>query len=312
MKNQQKIAGFELPHLDEDNKINRILDSALEGRIGKKTDMKVSNPLDSISWNANFFGLDKVSFFNSASEVEQVEILQQCCEGIIQEAYFIEKAGVGYMAKMVSLAETTEERMLYGCFCGDEVAHLSQICRFLPEAFFNNEFGEISDRFLELLAEVAESNDKTVLLFILQVVLEGWGLTHYRSLARSCQNPDLGAIFQGFLNDESRHHATGVTLLNNTQINSTSRKIIVEILVQFLRMVQVGPQSVVTAISNVKGGLSRQQSIRVFAELDTQTHSGSRLELLRSLMQTEQTIHIIDELEILGMFQALPAEKCVF
>jgi hypothetical protein len=312
MNNQQKTAGFELPHLDEDNKVNRILASALEGRIGKQTDVKISKQLDLIYWNANFFGLDKVSFFQEASEEEQDGILQQCCEGVMKEAYFIEKAGIGYMAKMISIAETTEERMLYGCFCSDEVVHLSQICRFLPESFLNNEFAEIGNQFLELLAEVAESSDKTVLLFILQVVLEGWGLTHYRSLAKSCQNPELGAVIQSFLNDESRHHATGITLLNRTQINSISRGIIVEILAQFLQMVQIGPQSVVTAISNVKGGLSRQQSIQVLEELDTQNHSGVRLELLRSLMQSEQSIGIINELEMRGMFQPLPAEKCVF
>lgn len=238
--------------------------------------------------------------------------MQQCCEGIIKEAYFIEKAGVGYMAKMVTLAETTEERMLYGCFCGDEVAHLSHICQFLPEFVLNNEFAEVGNLFLELLAEVAESSDKAVLLFILQVVLEGWGLTHYRSLAKSCQNPDLGAVIQGFLSDESRHHATGITLLHQTQINSRNRGVIVEILVKFLQMVQIGPQSVLAAISDVKGGLSRQQSIQVLTELDTQTHSGIRLELLRSLMQTEQSVGIIDELEMLGMFQPLPAERCVF
>jgi hypothetical protein len=312
MSNQQKTAGFQLPHFDDCDKINRILASALEVRFGEKTDIKISPKTDFNYWNANFFELDKVSIFQEASQEEQIAILQQCCEGIIKEAYFIEKAGVGYMAKMVSLAETTEERMLYGCFCSDEVAHLSQICRFLPELFLNNKFVEVNSHFLQLLAEVAESTDKTVLLFVLQVVLEGWGLTHYRSLAKSCQNPDLGAVFQGFLNDESRHHAAGVTLLNCTHINSTSRGIIVEILAQLLQMVQVGPQSVVGAISNVKGGLSRQQSIRVLEELDTQTHSGIRLELLRSLMQTEQSIGIIDELEMLGMFQPLPAEKCVF
>ncbi|PAX56510.1 ferritin-like domain-containing protein, partial [Brunnivagina elsteri] len=293
MDDKYKIAGFQLPHTD--NKINRILSSALEGRIGKQGDIKISNQVDLIYWDANFFGLDRVNFFQAASEEEQIGILQQCCEGIIKEAYFIEKAGVGYMAKMISLAETTEERMLYGCFCGDEAAHLSQICQFLPESFLNNELAEIGNQFLKLLAEVAESCDKTVLLFILQVVLEGWGLTHYRSLAKSCQNPNLCAVFQGFLNDESRHHATGITLLNRTQINSQSRIIIVEILVQFLQMVQVGPQSVLAAISNIKGGLSRQQSILVLEELDTQTHSGTRLEMLRSLMQTEQSIGVIDE-----------------
>ena len=47
-------------------------------------------------------------------------ILQLCNLEILEEAYFIEKAGVGYMGKMILLAETTEERMLYGLFAAHD------------------------------------------------------------------------------------------------------------------------------------------------------------------------------------------------
>lgn len=54
MNNQSKIAGFALPHINEDNKINRILSSALEGRIGKITDRRESNQLNLVYWDASF------------------------------------------------------------------------------------------------------------------------------------------------------------------------------------------------------------------------------------------------------------------
>jgi hypothetical protein len=300
-----KTAGFDLPHLHQDDKLRRVLDSALKSKLGNLPDLEMS-PLSSY-WNAAYFGLDKVKIFQNATVEEQTEILDCSACGLLEEAYFIEKAGVGYMAKMVSLAENTEERMLYALFSADEVTHLTQISRFLP----NSEMVGTDNAFLRLLEDLAETQDKAVLLFVLQVVLEGWGLTHYRSLAKNCRNLDFSSVLQSFLQDESRHHATGLTLLDRTNITKSSQQTIIEVLALFLQMVQVGPQSVVAAIEKVKGDLSRQQKVQIFQQLDTENHSSSRLQLLRSLMQSPNMGTIVEELEVKGVFQPLPAEKCV-
>jgi len=300
---QQAIAAFDLPHVSSDDKLRRVLSSALSSRLGSQSSSLETTPY----WNAIHFGLEKVKLFQAASKEEQAEILRLCSNGLLEEAYFIEKAGVGYMAKMVLLAETIEERMLYALFSADEVTHLAQINAFLPE----KELVGTDSPFLRFLADLVETQDKTVLLFVLQMVLEGWGLSHYRSLAKDCQNPQLGAVFEGFLQDESRHHGTGVTLFNHRAVSETSRATIVEILNLFLQMVQVGPQSVVAAVERVKGHLSRQQKLKIFQELDTEQHSGTRLMLLRSLMRGEAAGIIVQELENRGAFQPFPAERCV-
>jgi len=75
--------------------------------------------------------------------------------------------------------------------------------------------------------------------------------------------------------------------------------------------VQVGPQSVVAAIEKIKGDLSTQQKVKIFEEIDTENHSGSRLKLLRSLMRNSNAGTIVEELETGGMFQPLSAKKCV-
>jgi hypothetical protein len=300
-----KTAGFDLPHLHQDDKLRRVLDSAIKSKLGNPPDAQMS-PLSSY-WNAAYFGLDRVQIFQDATLDQQTEILDCSACGLLEEAYFIEKAGVGYMAKMVSLAESTEERMLYALFSADEVTHLTQISRFLP----NSEMVGTDNAFLRLLEDLAETQDKTVLLFVLQVVLEGWGLTHYRSLAKNCRNIDFSSVLQSFLQDESRHHGTGVTLLDRTNVTKSSQQTIIEVLELFLQMVQLGPQSVVAAIEKVKGDLSRQQKVEIFEQLDTENHSSSRLQLLRSLMRSPNMGTIVEELEIRGVFQPLPAEKCV-
>lgn len=293
------IAGLNLPHIDEKDKLNRVLCSAIKSRSQKESS-------SNLYWDAEYFNLPKVKLFQDSTLEEQTAILQIANRGLLEEAYFIEKAGMGYMAKMVLLSETTEERILYSLFAGDEAMHLSQISDYLSDRPIAT-----NDNFLHFLSDLVESEDKTVLLFVIQVLLEGWGLTHYRSLAKNCRDRNLSQLFSGFLEAESRHHATGLTLFDRTSVSSQSQRVIVDILASFLQMIRVGPQRVVGAIAQVKGDLSRQQKIRIFEELDTEIHSGTRLNVLRSLMRGEGASAIVAELEAMKVFQPFPASQCV-
>ncbi|MEH2265353.1 ferritin-like domain-containing protein [Nostoc sp.] len=301
MDSKYNIVGFDLPHTDYDDRLRRILTAALPNQNN------FANYPQLNYWDAEFFNLHQVKIFQQSNINEQSAILELANRSLLEESYFIEKAGVGYMAKMVLFAETVEERILYGLFTADEATHLHQISHFLPEM----EVTSTNDPFLRLLSEVVESADKTVLLFVLQVVLEGWGLSHYRRLAKECRHPVLTELFSSFLQSESRHHATGTTLFNQTSISASSQTTILDILAQFLFMVQVGPQSLLAAVEQVKGHLTRSQKIQILEELDTETHSGTRLQILRSLMGIKSAQSILQILEERGAFQPLPAYQCV-
>lgn len=304
MKNinlEYKIAGFELPHAEPGERLRRILAAALPHQTISST-QEISK-----YWDAEFFNLHQVKIFQQASTGEQSAILGLVNYSLLNESCFIEKAGVGYMAKMVLLAETIEERMLYAMFTADEANHFSQISNFLPAQAKTYS----KDIFLTLLAEVVESAEKTVLLFVLQVVLEGWGLSHYRRLAKGCKHQILADIFTSFLQAEARHHGTGTTLFNQISVTSESKTTILEVLSKFLFMVQIGPQNVLSAIEKVKGHLTRSQKIHILEQLDTQTHSGIRLQLLRSLMQPTSANTILQTLEAQGAFTPLPPHQCV-
>ncbi|MEH2124408.1 ferritin-like domain-containing protein [Nostoc sp.] len=301
MDYKYNILGFDLPHTNSHDSLRRILTAALPNHNNYAKYPQLNY------WDAEFFNLQKVKTFQESNITEQTVILELVNRSLLEESYFIEKAGVGYMAKMVLLAETVEERILYGLFTADEATHLHQISHFLPEM----EVTSTDDPFLRLLSEVVESADKTVLLFVLQVVLEGWGLSHYRRLAKECRHPVLTELFSSFLQSESRHHAMGTTLFNQTSISASSQTTILDILAQFLLMVQVGPQSVLAAVEQVKGHLTRSQKIQILEELDTETHSGTRLQILRSLMGIKSAQSILQTLEERGAFQPLPAHRCV-
>lgn len=298
---EYQIAGLNLPHVTSNHKLRQVLTAALPKQERPKIGLSFQY------WNAEFFNLNRVKIFQDASDREQSTILELVNRSLLEEAYYIENAGVGYMAKMTLLAETIEERMLYGLFAADEAYHLSQISYFLPEMELTNH----QDPFLNLLAEVVEGTDKTVLLFVLQVVLEGWGLSHYRRLAKGCREQNLAEIFSSFLDAEARHHATGSLLFEKILISKLSQELMIELLAKFLMMVQVGPQNVLTAIAQVKGDLSRSQKIQILEELDTETHSGTRLKLLRSLMGGKSAEAIVQALEKKGAFVPLSAHQCV-
>lgn len=294
------IAGLNLPH-SPNHLLHRVLAAALPEAIADRDDRPVAY------WDAPYFQLHQVKLFQAATAEEQAKILHLASHSLLTEAYWIEKTGVGYMAKMVLLSDTQEERMLYGLFTADETLHLSQLCPFLPEP----EFVPGQNPFLSLLAEVVEADDKALLLFVLQVVLEGWGLSHYRRLSQTCRDRSLAALFSSFLQAEARHHATGTILFDQTAVSARSRTDIIEVLATFLRMVQVGPQSVLAAIEQVKGHLSRVQKIQILTELDAVTHSGTRLQLLRSLISGATTEAIVAGLESQAAFEPLPPDQCV-
>jgi len=73
----------------------------------------------------------------------------------------------------------------------------------------------------------------------------------------------------------------------------------------------MGPQNVLAGIEQVKGHLTRSQKVKILEELDTETHSGIRLKLLRSLMNIKSAYAIFQALEERGAFQPIPAHKCV-
>ncbi|MEM9566878.1 MAG: ferritin-like domain-containing protein [Cyanobacteria bacterium P01_E01_bin.34] len=302
MNSQYGVAGLQLPHSQPDDKLQRVLSAALAEPIQRSP--SIDRPH---YWGAEHFQLQRVKLFRESSGIEQQQILSLASRQLIGEAYWIEQAGVGYMAKMVLLAETAEERMLYGLFAADEAEHLAQIRRFVPETQPTNS----GDPFLKMLAEVVETQDKALLLFAMQVVLEGWGTSHYRHLSAGCLNAELSHLFLDFLQAESRHHASGQILFSRMVLSQASQQVIAEVMVQFLRMIQAGPQRIVAAIERVKGHLSRSQKLSIFEQLDTETHSGTRLDLLRSLMQRAGGGAIVQTLEEQGAFQAFPANRCI-
>ena len=294
---------LQMEHLPDDDRLNSVLKNGLHKLLGPPGTQQHDTPL----WPAEHFHLERSRAFQNATTDQQRAIITRSSEALLEEALFIEQSGLAFGAKMSLLSETIEERMLYGLFMGDETTHYQQVRRFLPN------FGMDCrpNVFHELLTRLIEEGDRETLVFTIQVVLEGWGLTHYRLLANDCQDPDFEAALRSILKDEARHHGSGVILAKKRGLPKKSRDFAIEILHEFLTMVQLGPQSVVSALEGITGSMTRDQKIKTFEELDTVGHSQERLDLLRNLMQQDGFQDIVDTLDSYGLFKAKTPGECV-
>lgn len=296
------VSGVDLPALKHTHKLHQVLISTL-----RQQPLLAVEAITLPPWNATFFGFDRVPIFQASTVSEKNQILQLACQDLLNKVCLFEKAGVGYMATMTLLAETIEERMLYALFSADQAKHLAQL---KPLLFHCDDTLSVEAPFFKRLEALLEHADRSVLLFVIQVVLEGWGLSYYQKLSRHCCNPMLADLFCSFYQAETKHHRAGMVLFDPARLSAESRGMIIETLVDFLQGIQRGPQRLVDAIAAVKGELSRAQTLGILEALEAQRYSASRLDFVRSLI-TPVAPEITDILAARNLFSPLPAAQRV-
>lgn len=318
------------PDLPEGHGLSLVLASALKSRPAPQFDARHKMPrrvslsdavrqdinshfgtealADRTFWPASYFNLDQVTVYRDSDEAEKRAILLGCSHSVLAESYYIEKCGMYFASKMCLLSESAQERMLYSLFAADEAVHFNWISGF---ATAESVKGFEGNPFILLLDEVLQMEDRTTLSYMVQVILEGWGISHYHALAKNCLDDGLATVFENVIRDEGRHHAGGLALFNGLRLDADRLKRLANLLAQLLSMVQAGPQMVVSQIERVKGSLSRAQKTRAFAELDCEAVTLSRIKTLKSLIKmTAGADIILSELERKGSFRPYTASEC--
>jgi rubrerythrin len=272
-------------HLDsQDLREGHDLYAVLHSALKSRTELQFVNAHSSQTfWGAEYFHLGNVSGFREASETEQTTILNACGRNILAESYYIEKCGMYFAAKMSLLAANTQERMLYSLFAADEAVHFNWMTNFISQESASR---LLHNPFIKLIEEILQNEDRMTLAYVVQVILEGWGIHHYQALARGCLSEKLKKVFEAILKDEARHHGSGLVLFNEQKLSDAQIESIAAILIQFFRMVQAGPQMVVSEIEQAKGHLSKEQKTRVFAELNCEAETAKRLQILKSFIKS--------------------------
>jgi len=102
---------------------------------------------------------------------------------MLAESWRIGRCGIDYCARMVRTAKDDDERRLFGLVGADEARHAGWLAPGEQEP----------DPFNRFIAALAETGTPQALAFLLQVVLEGFGITHYSALAATFSAIDAGA-----------------------------------------------------------------------------------------------------------------------
>ena len=274
-------------------------------RILAKRFNKSANDIN-IHWGAESFGLTDIDLFNELSADKKNILLEDLSQDRIREAYHIEKSGIAYGSKMTILSETMDERVLYGSFTGDEARHFKLI-----EKYYNHNLADdIRDNsFLSFLSQMIEKAPKKSLVFMIQILLEGWGLDHYSLMANQCKTDSLKADLKSILDDEVVHHGSGVILFEEEGLSKLEREVIMNSLISFFQMVQVGPVGIMTRLESLTGGLNRENRINALTQMQAHEDTTHKLAVLKRLMKKSGAHSIIEELESKGYLQAFSTEQ---
>lgn len=270
-------------------------------------------------WDDEFFHLNKSQVWNDLSADDKNTVLVILSQKILQEAYFIESAGMAYAGKMNLAAKSKEEREFF-CFVAEEEAKHLRMVESL--ANFNTSLDNIPS-FALLIGEIIQEASKPSHLLLIQILLEGWGLNYYKSLQKSARDENVANAFKAILKDEIRHHSAGVLLFAAHKNNSGLKEEEVSEFLGFLEriafMVKVGPYSACEEVFR-RSELKSKDALRKFLEeTNSVVITSGKMELLGQLLGKslpDNVLDLIKEKEILRamdlnemtevLFQSMP------
>ncbi len=292
---------LDAPHGETPTPTRRVLNGFFR-RQGSPAEAPTTTPY----FGADHFGLQRVGVFRQATWQERQQVLLACSGNLLNEAYFIEKAGMAFCAKMVLLSQTTEARQIYSLIGADEATHLQWISAYV-DAQVKVAAPDVFNQFLSQLIEIGDRNS---LAYILQIILEGWGITHYQSLAAGCKDAGLKAVLLRIVHDEALHHASGRVLFDPKALTPQQRAFILDTLATFLQMIRRGPQATVAALEQIKGSFGPRDRLQAFEALETERVSQEKLTGLRSLMKQPEMTWAVEALDQASLFNPCTPAEC--
>jgi rubrerythrin len=269
---------------------------------------EVRNPMGKENvpiWDENFFHLKESETFKSLSAAQRNKILVTLSQKILQEAYFIESAGMAYAAKMNIAAKTKEEREFF-CFVGEEEAKHLRLVESL--ANFNTSLENIPS-FAMLIGEIIQEASKPSHLLLIQILLEGWGLNYYKALQKNAKDENVAAAFKAILKDEIRHHSAGVILFsahkNSVGLKADEVTEFMGYLERIAFMVKIGPYNACEETFREKGNASKEDLRKFLVETNSVVATAGKMELLAQLLSKSLPDDVLNRIKEERLLEAL-------
>lgn len=289
------------PH-SGDEKANQLINKYLSKHQRTQSFESLTTP----PWDAKFFGLHQSSLFNQIKEEQQQAILFKISQFLLLESYGIEKIGINYCGKLANIAPTMQERQMFAFIGADEATHLQWLLPYIPEEMRTNYISP----FLGYMDEVIVYNTANVLYYLVQILLEGWSIQHYKALYQGCQDEPLKQIIKDTLKDESNHHHTGKTFFSAAQFSDQDKAFVMERLKGYCDVLRIGPFQVVKAFDEVLGGLSVKDKTTLLDELKTLELSKLKMQMFKRLLVQPGLETMIQDLEDQGFLTPISLEEC--
>ncbi len=283
------------PHLPKDHPLFQVIDPTyVVHGIERKKEIRPTQ-----YWGAERFGLQKSSQFNGLSEEQKSKLLLRLTELNLSLSYFIEKSGHHYASKMILNSETCEEKTLYAMFACEEATHLRM---FMNAMWFSPTLKSHFHPMLPILSEAIEFGSQDALVFVVQVLLEGFGIAHYTGLKENCLDSDLKAAFQTILKDEARHHGAGLIMTKTKSISKDTEDQIFELSRKFIRSLETA-HWIPGAFDSVESPLSTQEKSKLFEDLGFKETLTLRMERLKDMFHKVNYQKLFERLETDGVFK---------
>lgn len=254
-------------------------------------------------WAAEVFGLDRSAAFASAGDATRNAVLARCAGAMLEESWRVECSGIAFCARMTLASEVLAERQMYALIGADESAH----CAWLQPWCDPRE--DAADAFTAFLDDCVGSGTPQPLAYLLQVVLEGFGVVHYARLARTCRDAGLAATFARMAEDEALHYAGGLAAFRADRLSGAEQRFLVDAAYTFLQMIRCGPQAVARALDREAGLDGPGQLIATFSALDADGATMAKLARMRSLMAQPGMDWLLERLDSLHAFTPCSASE---
>ena len=261
---------------ESDERRNRVVDGFVRRR-----GLSLSNPASGHAhWDAAFYGLDRVQRFSTADPCAQGQVLEACGEQLLWESYYLEQCGIAFCARMVLLADDVPTRKLYSLIGADEATHEHWV-RCLAAAQRQPSTGPVQS----VHRRTGRERRAAAAQLCAAVVLEGFGIQHYRRLAQGCREPALMATLRTMMSDEGAHHAGGVAAFDARRLDRRDQAFALEAGSRLLEMIRVGPQAVVAELARAVGQMEDVHLESHVRRARLRGASAAKLDALKKLLE---------------------------
>ena len=298
LKNYLTIdSSFFLKEIDPASALNTLLDKGISNYTISEKDQHVPDVL----WGKERYQLEKSTAFNALDLQIQHKVLKRITELNLSLSYFIEMSGHNYGAKMILLADSIQEKSLFCMFAAEEAIHMREFSNFMnftvdPKIHWHP--------MLNPLGKVIYEGEKNTCLYIIQVLLEGFGMGHYNSLKTDCLYPQLVDVYGRILKDEARHHGAGLILVKESHLNKNEREQIFEYTREFVTALQ-SANWILNIIEEYSAPLSKAQKAKHYEQVQHQRLMEKRLKSLKDMLLKADRENLVADLERDGVFTPL-------